>query len=253
MAETIVLSARMQAVADMVKIGNRICDVGCDHGYVSIYLVQQKIAPKALALDINEGPLQRAERHVAGAGLSAYITLRISDGLDRYRPGEAQTLICAGMGGRLMQKILEKEPDKTESFGQMILQPQSELLAFRRFLRETGYSIVREDMVLEENKFYPVIEAVPDKKEQRNADFELSDRFGPKLLAARHPVLLKYLQKEWENSQKLLEVLKKAGSGSRVRKRYMELEEELGFLEKALKICGCDTQKEKACYGNNYN
>ena len=116
MAENIILSARMQAVADMVKIGNRVCDVGCDHGYVSIYLVQRGIAPGVLAMDINKGPLQRAKIHVAQADLSEYITLRISDGLDKYQSGEAQTLICAGMGGRLMQKILEKEPEKTKSF-----------------------------------------------------------------------------------------------------------------------------------------
>ena len=208
MAENITLSARMQAVADMVKIGNRVCDVGCDHGYVSIYLVQRGIAPGVLAMDINKGPLQRAEIHVAQADLSEYITLRISDGLDKYQSGEAQTLICAGMGGRLMQKILEKEPEKTKSFAQMLLQPQSELLSFRRFLRETGYSIKRENMVLEGDKFYPIIEAVPGMQGRIEKDYELSDRFGPKLLADRHPVLINYLQREWKNSLKLKEVLK---------------------------------------------
>lgn len=240
MAENIILSARMQAVADMVKIGNRVCDVGCDHGYVSIYLVQRGIAPGVLAMDINKGPLQRAEIHVAQADLSEYITLRISDGLDKYQSGEAQTLICAGMGGRLMQKILEKEPEKTKSFAQMLLQPQSELLSFRRFLRETGYSIKRENMVLEGDKFYPVIEAVPGMQGRIEKDYELSDRFGPKLLADRHPVLINYLQREWKNSLKLKEVLKASKGSRRAEKRCMELEKELVFLEKALRICGCD-------------
>lgn len=240
MAGTIVLSARMQAVADMVKTGNRVCDVGCDHGYVSIYLVQHGIAPKVLAMDINEGPLLRAGMHVVQADLSEYITLRISDGLDKYQPGEAQTLICAGMGGRLMQKILEKEPEKTKSFAQMILQPQSELLSFRKFLRETGYAIKREDMILEGDKFYPIIEAVPDKQGHGDKDDELSDRFGPRLLAARHPVLIKYLQREWENSRKLREVLKASKESRRAGKRCMELEKEIDLLERALRICGCD-------------
>ncbi len=240
MAENIVLSARMQAVADMVKIGNRVCDVGCDHGYVSIYLVQHGIAPGVLAMDINKGPLQRAEIHVARADLSEYITLRISDGLDNYQIGEAQTLVCAGMGGRLIQKILEKEPEKTKSFAQMILQPQSELLAFRRFLRKMGYSIVREDMILEEDKFYPIIEAVPEMQRQWEEDFELSDRFGPMLLSARHPVLIEYLQREWKNGQKLKEILRASKESRRAEVRCMELERELALLERALKICGCD-------------
>lgn len=240
MAGNVVLSARMQAVADMVSKGSRVCDVGCDHGYVSIYLVQQGISPRVFAMDINKGPLERAREHVEQAGLSKYITLRISDGLSAYRPGEAKTLICAGMGGRLMQRILEKEPEKTESFKELILQPQSELTTFRKFLRNMGYSIRWEDMILEEDKYYPIIKAVPDKERQTQADHKLSDRFGPVLLANKHPVLIKYLQKEWESGMKLKEVLNAAKDSQRVLQRSAELDEELDFLREALKICGCE-------------
>ena len=90
----------MQAVADLVTAGNRVCDVGCDHGYISIYLVQSRKAPCVLAMDVNRGPLQRASEHVKAAGLEKYITLRLSDGLLAFRKGEADTLVCAGMGGR---------------------------------------------------------------------------------------------------------------------------------------------------------
>ena len=242
MAEKVILSARMQAVADMVEKGNRVLDVGCDHGYVPIYLVQQKIAPEVLAMDVNRGPLGRAGEHVRQAGLSQYITLRLSDGLTAYEPGEADTLICAGMGGRLMQQILEREPRKTESFQEMILQPQSELFAFRKFLRKMGYSIIWEDMILEEEKFYPVMKAVPDKKRQTEAEGEeaLLDRFGPVLLARKHPVLIKYLQKEWAGKSRLKEELLALEDSRRAGKRITELEEEISFLKKALKMCGCE-------------
>ena len=96
MGGKVALSRRMQAVADMVTTGNRVVDVGCDHGYVSIYLVQQKRTTHALAMDINNGPLLRAREHVEEAGLEGYITLRLSDGLGAFRKGEADTLICAG-------------------------------------------------------------------------------------------------------------------------------------------------------------
>lgn len=244
MAGIIILSARMQAVADMVERGNRVLDVGCDHGYVPIYLVQQKIAPEVLAMDVNKGPLRRAEEHVGKAGLLQYITLRLSDGLTAYKPGEADTLICAGMGGRLMQQILEREPEKAESFQEMILQPQSELLSFRRFLRETGYSIIEEDMILEEEKFYPVMKVIPDKKcraEMKSEEEEaLFDRFGPVLLARRHPVLIKYLQKEWAGKSRLKEELLNLEYSKRAGKRISELEKELLYLKEALKMCGCE-------------
>lgn len=240
MAGNVMLSARMKAVADMVGKGNRVCDVGCDHGYVSIYLVQQGIAPRVLAMDINQGPLCRAKEHVEQAGLSKYITLRLSDGLSSYSCKEADTLICAGMGGCLIQRILEREPEKTESFREMILQPQSELLAFRKFLRNQGYIICQEDMILEEDKFYPIIKAIPKRAltEQgaQKESVELTDRFGPELLSRRHPVLLRYLQRELKNNLCLKEKLKTAAESARAKKRIEEIEKELFYLKEALAL-----------------
>lgn len=232
------LSARMKAVADLVTVGNSACDVGCDHGYVSIYLVKEKKAPKVLAMDVNRGPLERAEFNVRQAGLSDYITLRLSDGLLNYRPGEADSLIIAGMGGRLMKKILEREIEKTESFQELILQPQSELQIFREFLRNTGYSIIEEDMILEEDKFYPVIKAVAGSYQGENPSLE--DRFGPVLLKKKHPVLQLYLQKEWESSMKIKAELLNAGESRKVAERLMELSEEMDYLYQAAKVCGCE-------------
>lgn len=151
------LSRRLQAVADLVSPGKRVCDVGCDHGYVSIYLIESGRADAVLAMDVNRGPLERARINVEKHGLTGYITLRLSNGLDAYRTGEAQSLVIAGMGGRLMQSILTKDKEKTEDFEELILQPQSELILFRKFLRTEGYTIVQEEMILEGGKFYPMM------------------------------------------------------------------------------------------------
>lgn len=245
MAGTITLSARMQAVADMVSRGNRVCDVGCDHGYISIYLVQKGTVPAALAMDINEGPLERAREHVKQAGLSDYITLRLSDGLSSYEIGEADTLVCAGMGGRLMQRILLREPEKTRDFKELICQPQSEIAAFRKFLRNQGYSVKWEDMILEENKFYPIIKAVPGREAGGWENESLSDRYGPVLLKNRHPVLIQYLRRERENGLELKKTLEAAGNSRRAFERLAELYEELGFLQEAMKICGCEIKREE--------
>ena len=87
LTKMITLSARMQALANMVTEGNRVCDLGCDHGWLSIYLVQHKISPCALAMDVREGPLMQASAHVLEAELGKYITLRLSDGLAGYSSG----------------------------------------------------------------------------------------------------------------------------------------------------------------------
>lgn len=227
----VVLSARMQAVADMVTPGNRVADVGCDHGYVSIYLVQQGRSGHVIAMDVNKGPLERAKEHVEEAELLAYITLRLSDGLMELQAGEADTLICAGIGGRLMQRILLQEPDKTASFKELILQPQSELKEFRFFITDMGYSIVSEDMIWEEGKFYQVIKVVKGKEKEVLSQEEA--RFGPALLATRHPVLQEYLTVQWQKLRRLEEGLTSAGGGSRIARRRIELQTELEHVKKA--------------------
>lgn len=244
MAGNVILSARMQAVADMVTKGNRVCDVGCDHGYISIHLVQSKVSPSVLAMDVNKGPLLRAREHVADAGLEEYITLRLSDGLSAYERGEADTLICAGMGGRLMQRILAQYSSKTRDFKELILQPQSEISFFRGFLRNEGYSIVWEDMILEEDKFYPVIKAVSSKEGSFPYEQEICDRFGPILLQRRHPVLNEFLKREWQNSLKIRERLMQGWGSSRVNARMKELDGEMLYIKKAAQIIGADDGME---------
>ena len=115
------LSRRLNAVAAMVTPGNVVCDVGCDHGYVSIFLVETGRSTKIYAMDVNKGPLERAEEHVREAGLQNYIELRLSDGLINMPEGKADTLICAGMGGRLVIKILSESITKVSLLKEMVL------------------------------------------------------------------------------------------------------------------------------------
>ena len=100
------LSKRLQAVADLVTEGASVADIGTDHGYIPIYLIEHHIAEKVIALDINRGPLERARMHIVGHGLKEKIETRLSDGLEKVLPGEVDTMIAAGMGGGLVIKIL---------------------------------------------------------------------------------------------------------------------------------------------------
>ena len=145
-----VLSRRLQMLADMVTPGNSVADVGCDHAFLSIYLVQAGISPHVLAMDVRKGPLAAAREHIEGSGLNTYIKLRLSDGLDGLGEGEAETVLCAGMGGRLMERILKAGETKARAMKELILQPQSELKEFRAFLRQAGYRILAENGVYEE-------------------------------------------------------------------------------------------------------
>lgn len=154
------LSKRLQTVAEMVPEGSIIADVGTDHGFVPIYLAWSGRIKHGIAMDVRKGPLERATEHVKEYGLEEMIETRLSDGLDKLSEGEADTMICAGMGGPLMQKILEQKDPRSIKISTLILEPQSEIMHFRAFLRKKGYEITQEEFLLEEGKYYPVIKAL---------------------------------------------------------------------------------------------
>lgn len=239
----VVLSRRLRAVADMVSKRNRVCDVGCDHGFVSIYLIEQGISPKVVAMDVRLGPLSAAAEHVAERKLSDYIETRLSDGLHNYEIGEADTLICAGMGGRLMMRILSEDRNKTDSFQEMILQPQSDIEAFRRFLYEQGYHIVEENMIEEDGKFYPMMRAVKADSFMTVPD-QLSCRYGPLLLEEQSQVLLSYLKREVKIYGEILENLRQQGLDEEKRQiRFAEVEQLLKECCAAIAIVEKKTHK----------
>lgn len=246
MKENIALSDRLLALADMVTKGNRVCDVGCDHGFLSIYLFKKGISPKVIAMDVNEGPLMRAKEHIQEYGAQIYIETRLSDGLSAYQAGEADTLICAGMGGRLMMRILETDFHKTASFKELIMQPQSEVQQFRGFLRSQGYKIVLENMIEEDGKFYPMMKAVraegvdmvhdacakseyvlrqSEPAENRIWFTQIADRYGELLIRNKSAVLYRYLEKERRTYEEILKNLSGNGAeGNRNGSRYEEIE-----------------------------
>lgn len=205
MEQTVKLSKRLTAIAEFVKKDSVVADIGCDHGFVSIYLIQSGIAKKVIAGDINEGPLLRAKEHVEEYGLSDCIELRLSDGMQAFSKEDGVDLaVIAGMGGRMMIHILSQAMERDLFVKELVLQPQSEWQELRAFLRKAGYQILDETMVLEEGKYYPVLKlqycqrgkTEENQKNESEMNQELLDSFGPVLLQKKHPVLQKYIQKE---------------------------------------------------------
>lgn len=196
------LSERMQAVASLVSKTGTAADVGCDHGYVAIWLVQNKVCDKVIAMDIHKGPLECAAKNIQIYGVEQYIETRLSNGTQALALGEADSLVCAGMGGKLMMQILEDGADKVQAMKELILQPQSELCELRRYLREHGMGIVEENMIRDGDKFYPVMKVkisfggVPSA--QTAWQQRLEDTYGPYLLQHAHPVLEQYLHRRLE-------------------------------------------------------
>ena len=145
------LSDRLLACANFVGRGNRVADIGCDHGYLSIYLLSQGIARSCIASDINEGPLLSARRNAIKYGVANNIEFYLSDGVGNI-PRDFDDLVCAGMGADTMIHILESAPWLKNEKYRLILQCQSKTPILRRYLSENGWRIY-EEAVLRDGKF----------------------------------------------------------------------------------------------------
>ena len=151
------LSERLLLCAGFVAKGDRVADIGCDHGYLGIYLLKNGIASSIIASDVREGPLQSAIRNAHKYGVNENMTFYLSDGVSNI-PRDFDTLVCAGMGGDTMVHILESAPWLKNEQYRMILQCQSKTPLLRRYLSENGWRIY-EESVLRDGKFlYTVME-----------------------------------------------------------------------------------------------
>lgn len=227
------LSERLRAVADFVTPQSRLADVGTDHAYVPIFLAENDRIASAVAMDIVDGPLQRAKENIRAHGLESRIEIRKSDGLRELKPGEADSVVIAGMGGLLICRILEQSKETAATVHELVLEPQSDTECVREYLLGREYRICDENMVLEDGKYYPILKAEAGKEEKPYSDVEL--RYGRYLLRKKHPVLKAYLEKEIGSFTKLLENLSEA-SGERARRRETEIREALKMAEQALRI-----------------
>ena len=264
------LSDRMRAVAGLVQPCKSIADIGCDHGYVAMELVRSKVCRHVIAMDVNSGPLDRARHNIADFCLQDYIETRLSDGVSALREGEAEGIICAGMGGKLVISILEQGKKLIGEMKQVILQPQSELSEVRGYLREKGYLVEKEDIIYEDGKYYPMMRALPgafgklewqisgnlEQKCRKSGVYingipasrqpfnisetskgeakrltRVQDTYGPCLLSMAHPVLKRYLLWQKANFEKIRnDLLSQERLTDRQQLRVQELDEKLSDI-----------------------
>lgn len=229
------LSDRLKNIADMVLPCDILYDVGCDHGFLSIYSIEKGKAGKAVAMDVVKGPLNAAAEHVKEAGFEDVIECRLSDGLHNVTTEEIRipdcrkALVIAGMGGPLILRILSECPDIRDGFDEIIVGPQSQIEEFRRGIREQGLTIVDEDMVLEDGKYYPIIKMEVRQDTDKTSELtvedvmlngvceteqvsamdviRINDIYGPVLIRKKHPVLKQYVEFEKNILQGILDKL----------------------------------------------
>ena len=184
------ISKRLLCCASMVQSGSRVADIGTDHGYLGIYLLQSSAARHVIACDLRKDPLENARRNAKLFGVDGEMELRLSDGLEKILPDEVDTVVMAGMGGDLIQKILSQCPWRKREGLQFILQPQSAGNVLRRWLCEDGFEIQREEPVQDGHFLYTVMDIRQGEPAPLTPGTEYA---SPALLASGSPLVGNYL------------------------------------------------------------
>lgn len=221
----IALSPRLLACSQLVSPGDRVADVGCDHGYLGIYLLKKNIASRVIASDINPGPLSSAVRNSEKYGVADRIMFHLSAGVVAV-PRDFDVMICAGMGADTMVSILEDAPWLANGQYRMILQCQSKTPLLRKYLWEHGWDI-RTELAVRDGRFvYTVMEVVRGSFAPCNSG-ELY--FSPALMADSSPEAKQYLKRTLRMLHLSIE-----GKGEKADKTEIEAYSSLQKMEETI-------------------
>lgn len=203
------MNLRLSTLAQMVDQGGRIADIGTDHAYLPIQLVKEGKVDYAIASDVAAGPLENAEKDIVTAGLKNKIETRMGSGLETIsKEDRIDTVVIAGMGGKLMTNILNKAWSKNFHFVTLILEPNVGEPGVREWLSAHKYQIINEKIIAEAGHIYELIKA----QEVENT-ISLTDRqifFGPKILKEKNQVFYQKWRYQLAYHQNLLLNLNKA-------------------------------------------
>lgn len=204
------LTPRLQKIADEIKPGETIADIGTDHGFLPLYLWEQNLSPKAIMADISKGSLDKAADNCRTFRPDVTFDLRLGSGLEVLAPGEVDTVVMAGMGGILMSELLGKDLQKAWSFSKYILQPRRHIGRLRFWLYDNGFSIVNEQLVREGKFICEILTVVPKEvaiTRQMNAD-DIEYEFPMSLVRFRNDLTEEYLQGKLRLEREILESMK---------------------------------------------
>lgn len=240
------LSRRLSVIMAMVPGGRLLADVGTDHGYLPIALVEEGKYEAALAMDINDGPLCRARANIHSRRLENRIRTVQSDGLEAIAAKVPETMfpqlssvapdtiVIAGMGAALMERIVEKDRAVIEEAKNCLFSPHTDIPGFRQFLLSRGFSLMDEEMCEEDGQFYTFFLCRPPQKREREEKVSkeqipldpVEEAYGSILIRKKSGVLIRYLERDIQKRTALIERLRflepKSGRYSRQIRQHKD-------------------------------
>ena len=185
------LTDRLLKIASLVDNGKRIADIGTDHGYIPVYLLNQNKIQYAILGDVNKGPLENARKEVTRNKLQDKVDLRLGSGIEVLKENEVDEIIIAGMGGMLINNLLKANEKVAHTTEKLILQPMQAPEELRMFLYQNGYKILDEHLVREEHRLYEIIVCKYEGLEPQEID-PIYYEIGLKLIENNDPLPVSY-------------------------------------------------------------
>ena len=224
------LSKRLKRIAEHVDKCESVADIGTDHGYIPIYLVKEGICKKAIASDINKGPIEKAKVNVAFEGVSDKVKCLLGPGLNPLKVGEVNGVILAGMGGNLTRDILLADMDKVKKYDFIILQPAQNPEVLREFLYKNDYEIIDEDLIKDEGRFYELFKVKYNENSEKLVfEDELEYEVSPLLREKSHPLFKEFIEEKINKCETILSFIKEDTEAA--KKRKIDLEEKINKLK----------------------
>ncbi|VTS16379.1 tRNA (adenine(22)-N(1))-methyltransferase [Streptococcus pseudoporcinus] len=188
-----ILSKRLQMVADYIPHKRKLLDIGSDHAYLPIALVERGDIESAIAGEVVQGPFLSAQKNIKASGLDKQIEARLASGLEAMTLDDhIKTITICGMGGRLIAKILESGKEKLVGVETLVLQPNNREDDLRRWLAANQFTITAESILEENGKYYEIIKALPGSAPLTDLDC----RFGPLLSKEKSSIFRAKWQRE---------------------------------------------------------
>lgn len=224
------LSKRLKRIAEHVDKCESVADIGTDHGYIPIYLVKEGICEKAIASDINEGPIEKAKINVAFEGVSDKVKCLLGPGLTPLKIGEVNGVILAGMGGNLTRDILLADMEKVKKYDFIILQPAQNPEVLREFLYKNDYEIIDEDLIKDEGRFYELFKVkYNENSEKLVLEDELEYEVSSLLREKDHTLFKEFIEEKINRCETILSFIKEDTEAA--KKRKIGLEEKINKLK----------------------
>ncbi|EOU1755528.1 TPA: tRNA (adenine(22)-N(1))-methyltransferase [Clostridium perfringens] len=224
------LSKRLKRIAEHVDKCESVADIGTDHGYIPIYLVKEGICEKAIASDINKGPIEKAKVNVAFEGVSNKIKCLLGPGLNPLKVGEVNGVILAGMGGNLTRDILLADMEKVKKYDFIILQPAQNPEVLREFLYKNDYEIIDEDLIKDEGRFYELFKVKYNENSEKLVfEDELEYEVSPLLREKNHTLFKEFIEEKINRCETILSFIKEDTEAA--KKRKSDLEEKINKLK----------------------